>query len=91
MNKDSVKGTIDDAAGRVRRQVGEWTDNTEEQVKGAAQQIKGKAEKAAGKARDAVGNATNKADHSASVNSGNNAMDNTRDREELDRGNHIRR
>ena len=25
MNKDTVKGAVDDAAGRVKRQVGEWT------------------------------------------------------------------
>ena len=46
MNKDNVKGTIDDAAGRAKRQVGEWTGDTKTQVDGAAQQVKGKVEKA---------------------------------------------
>ena len=87
MNKDSVKGTIDDAAGRARRQMGEWTNDTEEEIKGAAQQIKGKAEKAAGKVRDAVNDATHRPARDTSVRSDSGAMDNTRDREELNRGN----
>jgi uncharacterized protein YjbJ (UPF0337 family) len=57
MNWDQVKGNIDDAAGRVKRKVGEWTGDTESEVKGAAQQVKGKAEKAAGNVRDAVNDA----------------------------------
>ncbi|MGA3045186.1 MAG: CsbD family protein [Terracidiphilus sp.] len=54
MNKDTVKGTIDDAAGRAKRQVGEWTGNTDAQVDGTAQQIKGKVEKAWGNVKDAA-------------------------------------
>ena len=60
MNDDKIKGTIDDAAGRAKRQVGEWTGDTQTQVDGAAQQVKGKAEKAVGNIRDAVNNATNR-------------------------------
>jgi uncharacterized protein YjbJ (UPF0337 family) len=52
MEKDTVKGAVDDAAGRVKRQVGEWTGDTQAQVEGAAQQIKGKAEKAWGNVKD---------------------------------------
>jgi uncharacterized protein YjbJ (UPF0337 family) len=54
MDKDRVKGTMDDAAGRVKRQVGEWTGNTDAQVQGAAQQVKGKVEKAVGQVKDAA-------------------------------------
>src|ERR1700744_1129223 len=54
MNKDTIKGTVDDAAGRAKRQVGEWTGDTKTQVDGAAQQVKGKAEKAWGNVKDAV-------------------------------------
>ena len=61
MNKDIVKGTIDDAAGRAKRQVGEWTGDTNTQVEGAAQQVKGKAEKAWGNVKDAAQDAKNKA------------------------------
>jgi uncharacterized protein YjbJ (UPF0337 family) len=54
MNKDTVKGAVDDAAGRAKRQVGEWTGDTQTQVEGAAQQVKGKAEKAWGNVKDAA-------------------------------------
>jgi uncharacterized protein YjbJ (UPF0337 family) len=54
MDKDRVKGAIDDTAGRAKRQVGEWTGDTKTQVEGAAQQVKGKAEKAWGNAKDAA-------------------------------------
>jgi uncharacterized protein YjbJ (UPF0337 family) len=54
MDKDRVKGTLDDAAGRVKRQVGEWTGDTNTQVEGAAQQVKGKVEKAVGQMKDAA-------------------------------------
>ena len=56
MDKDRVKGTMDDAAGRVKRQVGEWTDDKKTQVEGATQQVKGKAEKAWGNMKDAARN-----------------------------------
>ena len=54
MNKDTVKGTMDDAMGRAKRQVGEWTGDTKTQTEGAAQQVKGKVEKAVGNVKDAV-------------------------------------
>jgi uncharacterized protein YjbJ (UPF0337 family) len=54
MDKDRVKGAVDDVAGRVKRQVGEWTGDTNAQVEGAAQQVKGKAEKAWGNVKDAA-------------------------------------
>jgi uncharacterized protein YjbJ (UPF0337 family) len=60
MDKDRVKGTIDDAAGRAKRQVGEWTGDTKAQVDGAAQQVKGKAEKAWGNMKDAARDAERK-------------------------------
>ena len=49
-----------DAAGRAKRQVGEWTGDTKTQAEGAAQQVKGKAEKVVGNVRDAVNDATNR-------------------------------
>jgi uncharacterized protein YjbJ (UPF0337 family) len=54
MDKDRVKGSIDDVAGRAKRQVGEWTGDTKAQAEGAAQQLKGKAEKAWGNVKDAA-------------------------------------
>lgn len=61
MNKDTVKGTIDDVAGRAKRQVGEWTGDTNTQVEGAGQQVKGKVEKAWGNVKDAARDAGNQA------------------------------
>jgi len=63
MDKDTVKGTIDDAAGRVKRQVGEWTGDTSAQAEGAAQQVKGKVEKAWGNLKDSAKDATRDAEH----------------------------
>lgn len=54
MNKDRVKGIIDEVAGSAKRKAGELTDNTRLQVEGMAQQVKGKVEGAWGKAKDAV-------------------------------------
>lgn len=81
MNSDNIRGTIDDAAGRAKRQVGEWTGDTKTQVDGAAQQIKGKAEKAVGNVRDAVNNATNSSTNSTVERDSD--MDDNRDRESV--------
>ena len=67
MDKDRVKGTIDDAAGRAKRQVGEWTGDTGAQVDGAAQQVKGKVEKAWGNVKDAARDAGNRSEQDRDV------------------------
>jgi uncharacterized protein YjbJ (UPF0337 family) len=54
MNRDQVKGAIDEVVGSARRAAGELTGNTRLQVKGMAQQVKGKVEGAWGKAKDAL-------------------------------------
>lgn len=59
MDKDRVKGAINEAAGRVKRQAGEWTGNTDAQVEGAVQQIKGKTQKIVGAIKNAARNAKN--------------------------------
>ena len=78
MNDDKIKGTIDDVAGRAKRQVGEWTGDTKTQVDGAAQQVKGKAEKAVGNVRDAIHNATDDATADTDTD-----VDDNRDRESV--------
>jgi uncharacterized protein YjbJ (UPF0337 family) len=84
MNKDTVKGAVDDAAGRAKRQVGEWTGDTQTQAEGAAQQVKGKVEKAWGNVKDAAHDATDKV-NSASVNSAGDHDNAKQDRVERDR------
>jgi uncharacterized protein YjbJ (UPF0337 family) len=61
MDKDRVKGAINDAAGRAKRQVGEWTGDRNAQVEGATQQLKGKAQKAWGTVKDAARDASQSA------------------------------
>jgi uncharacterized protein YjbJ (UPF0337 family) len=61
MNKDQVKGTIDEVAGSAKRKAGELTGNTQLQVEGMVQQVKGKVEHAWGNARVAVDDANQEA------------------------------
>jgi uncharacterized protein YjbJ (UPF0337 family) len=84
MDKDRVKGTMDDAAGRAKRQVGEWTDDNQTQVEGATQQVKGKVEKAWGNVKDAARDAGNKTDRDV-VTDRDTAVRSDRDTDDLDR------
>jgi uncharacterized protein YjbJ (UPF0337 family) len=86
MDKDRVKGTIDDAVGRAKRQTGEWTGNSQTQAEGAAQQVKGKVEKAWGNVKDAVRDAKNDADHDR-----NTQAEEDRDREHVGSSHHTGR
>ncbi|HUA92508.1 MAG TPA: CsbD family protein [Terracidiphilus sp.] len=61
MDKDTVKGAVNDAAGRAKRQVGEWTGDTNAQVEGTAQQAKGKLQKAWGNMKDSARDAKDEA------------------------------
>ena len=53
MNKDRVKGTIDDAVGRASARSANGQAIPETQAEGAAQQVKGKVEKASDNVKDA--------------------------------------
>ena len=53
MNKDQIKGKAKDVAGRVERQVGEWTDDGKSQADGLGKQAEGKVQKAWGDLKDA--------------------------------------
>jgi uncharacterized protein YjbJ (UPF0337 family) len=58
MNKNQIKGSVKDVAGKVQQKVGRVTGNTNQQVKGAAKQIEGKVQKGVGdveQARDKRG------------------------------------
>jgi uncharacterized protein YjbJ (UPF0337 family) len=60
MNKDQVAGKLKDVAGRVERQTGEWTGDTEKQAHGALKQAEGKVQNAWGNVKDASEKAVNK-------------------------------
>ncbi len=51
MNKDQIKGSAKEVAGKVQKKVGEATGSTEHQLKGAVREIAGKAQKAYGDAK----------------------------------------
>jgi uncharacterized protein YjbJ (UPF0337 family) len=57
MNKDQVKGTATDIAGKVQQKVGEVTGSTDQQIKGGAKQVEGKLQKGAGDLQQAAENA----------------------------------
>lgn len=61
MDKDRIKGKMEDVAGRVERQAGEWTGDKKAQAEGLKHQIKGKARNAAGKIKDAARDAAKEA------------------------------
>jgi uncharacterized protein YjbJ (UPF0337 family) len=61
MNRDRVKGTIDEAAGLAKRKEGELMGSTGLELEGMVQQVKGKVENAWGKAKDAVHDANQEA------------------------------
>ena len=60
MDKERIKGKAEDVAGRVERQVGEWTGNEKAEAEGLAKQAEGKARNAVGKTKDAVRDAADK-------------------------------
>ena len=54
MNKEQVKGTAKEVAGRIQEGVGKAVNSPEQQVKGLGKQIEGKAEKNFGNLKEAV-------------------------------------
>lgn len=60
MDKERIKGKAEDVAGRVQRQVGEWTGDEKAQAEGLAKQAEGKARNAVGKIKDEVRDAADK-------------------------------
>jgi uncharacterized protein YjbJ (UPF0337 family) len=52
VDKDTIKGKMKDAGGRIERQVGEWTDDEKMQSEGAGKQVEGKAQKGIGKLKE---------------------------------------
>jgi uncharacterized protein YjbJ (UPF0337 family) len=52
MDKNRVEGNMKDIKGRVKRQVGEWTDNEKMQGEGTMDQAEGKVQDTFGKAKD---------------------------------------
>ena len=60
MNKDQVKGTVKDIAGKTQEGAGKLVGNKEQQAKGLLKQVEGKAEKKLGDVREIVKDAARK-------------------------------
>ncbi|MET0211040.1 MAG: CsbD family protein [Steroidobacteraceae bacterium] len=52
MNKDQIKGSVNEVAGNVQKNVGKATGSTEHQVKGAAREVAGKVQKTFGDVKE---------------------------------------
>jgi uncharacterized protein YjbJ (UPF0337 family) len=61
MNNDQIKGKAKDVAGRVERQVGEWTGSEKAQAEGVVKQAEGKVQNAWGNVKDEANKLTDKA------------------------------
>lgn len=60
MNKDQVKGTANETAGKVQKKFGEVVGSTEQRAKGAAKEVKGKSQQASGDVKELVKDLTPK-------------------------------
>jgi uncharacterized protein YjbJ (UPF0337 family) len=56
MDRDKVKGKMEDIKGRIKRQAGEWTGDQQLQDEGTGDQIKGKAQNAWGNVKEGARN-----------------------------------
>ena len=54
MNKDQVKGTIKEVAGKVQQKTGELLGSADQQAKGVAKKVQGKAQQKVGDAKEAL-------------------------------------
>lgn len=54
MNKDQVKGTAKDTAGKVQEKTGKLLGSKEQQIKGLSKQISGQAQKGVGDVKEAI-------------------------------------
>ena len=57
MNKDQVKGTMKDIAGKAQEKAGELTGSEKTQIKGLKNQVEGKIQKGVGDVKEAFDDA----------------------------------
>lgn len=57
---DKIKGSANEAAGKLKKAAGDLTGNKRLKAEGAGQEAKGKVQKTVGKAKDAVKSAVDK-------------------------------
>lgn len=54
MNKDTIKGSMKETAGKVQKEFGKAVDSPKHVVEGGAKEAEGKGQKAAGHMKDAA-------------------------------------
>lgn len=54
MNKDTIKGSIKETAGKVQKEFGKAVDSPKHQIEGGMKEAEGKGQKAAGHIKDAA-------------------------------------
>jgi uncharacterized protein YjbJ (UPF0337 family) len=59
MNKDQVKGTTKNIAGKIQEKTGKVIGSKEQEIEGLSKQISGKSEKNYGDAKEALKHANN--------------------------------
>lgn len=57
MNKDQLKGSVKDVAGKVQQKTGELTGSEKQQIKGLKNQVEGKVQKGIGDVKEAFNDA----------------------------------
>jgi uncharacterized protein YjbJ (UPF0337 family) len=60
MNKDQVKGSVKEAAGKVQQEAGKLIGNPKQEAKGLAKKLEGKVQKKVGDAKEALKDAKSK-------------------------------
>lgn len=60
MNKDQVKGTAKEIAGKLQQEVGKLTGSEKQQAKGIAKQVSGKVQQTVGDVKEALGRSPKK-------------------------------
>lgn len=58
MNKDTIKGSMKETAGKVQKEFGKAVDSPKHQVKGGMKEAEGKTQKTVGHLKDAGKSAT---------------------------------
>jgi uncharacterized protein YjbJ (UPF0337 family) len=60
MNKDQIKGTVKEVAGKVQQAAGQAVGSNEQQLKGLNKQVEGQPQKAVGHLKEVVKDARHK-------------------------------
>ncbi|MCU0767999.1 MAG: CsbD family protein [Burkholderiaceae bacterium] len=60
MNKDQVKGTVKEAAGKVQQKTGKMFGSPKQEAKGLVKKLEGKAQRKVGDAKEALKDARDK-------------------------------